>query len=254
VGWNGVALNHLVVGRTITAEDHADRIETVSLEDHSLVSPLRLEPSRKYFTQLKRLTLVIDSPSQLQALHNRHLNVYKSYDIVAIQPTTPELLQKCFRSDLSFDLISFDYKHIMQIRRQLFGQAHDTGVFLEITYADALKEATRKSAISNAIDIVLNCTHKNIIISSEAKNKMELRGPYDVINLGVLYGMNPAIAKNCLTKNATSLLLHGETRKLTHKAALSLHSLNAIPPQQRWQIPDSATDKEITKRKRLDNE
>jgi len=84
---------------------------------------------------------------------------------------------------------------------------------------------SRKSLISNAINLIRLCKGKNIVISSSALTVMDLRGPYDVINMyrqcrvtlfkrmtffrACLFGLNQADAKACLTVNARAVLFHG---------------------------------------------
>lgn len=43
--------------------------------------------------------------------------------------------------------------------------------------------ASRRQLISNAQSLVRVTRGKNIIITSEAQRAMELRGPYDIVNL-----------------------------------------------------------------------
>ena len=46
-----------------------------------------------------------------------------------------------------------------------------------------IDQNARRHLITNAAALVRITKGKNIILSSDAKNAMELRGPYDVINL-----------------------------------------------------------------------
>nr|XP_012310120.1 ribonuclease P protein subunit p30 [Aotus nancymaae] len=42
---------------------------------------------------------------------------------------------------------------------------------------------------------------------------LEIRGPYDVANLGLLFGLSESDAKTAVSTNCRAALLHGETRK-----------------------------------------
>jgi len=53
---------------------------------------------------------------------------------------------------------------------------------------------------------------------------MEVRSPYDVINLGVLFGLSFDIGKKSISSNCNSIVIHGETRK-THKGVLSVKTV-----------------------------
>jgi len=70
---------------------------------------------------------------------------------------------------------------------------------------------------------------KNIILSSDAQKVMELRGPYDVVNLGNLFGMSPDKAKASISKLCQSVVIHAETRK-TYRGMLKVEGIPNLAP------------------------
>jgi len=70
---------------------------------------------------------------------------------------------------------------------------------------------------------------KNIILSSDAQKVMELRGPYDVVNLGNLFGMSPDKAKASISKLCQSVVIHAETRK-TYRGMLKVEGISNLAP------------------------
>jgi len=106
------------------------------------------------------------------------------------------------------------------LKRPSVSQAIARGIHFEITYSTALKDTSNRShLISNAMTLVRATKGKNIIISSEAKVALDIRGPYDIMNLGTLFGMPFDISKRTVSSRCDSALVHGETRK-THKGVL----------------------------------
>lgn len=84
------------------------------------------------------------------------------------------------------------------------------GIMFEICYSPALRDATcRRNLFSNATALIRATAGKNIIISSDAYDYLQLRGPLDVINLSSLFNMNPTQARDALTSNPERALIHG---------------------------------------------
>ncbi|KAL4842060.1 hypothetical protein H8958_022079 [Nasalis larvatus] len=93
-------------------------------------------------------------------------------------------------------------------------KAIDRGLAFELVYSPAIKDSTmRRYTISNALNLMQICKGKNVIISSAAERPLEIRGPYDVANLGLLFGLSESDAKAAVSTSCRAALLHGETRK-----------------------------------------
>ena len=101
-------------------------------------------------------------------------------------------------------------------------QAIERGIHFEIVYSPAIRDNTqRRYIISNAMELVHVSKGKNIIISSEAGHQMDLRGPYDVANLGNLFGMKEEQCKAAVSGNVRAVLYHAEARRSTEKSTIS---------------------------------
>jgi ribonuclease P/MRP protein subunit RPP1 len=62
--------------------------------------------------------------------------------------------------------------------------AVNRNIFFEIKYAQAIKDPDeRKDTITRAHQYHMWGRSKNLIISSEAKQRFDLRSPYDIANL-----------------------------------------------------------------------
>ncbi|XP_059755296.1 ribonuclease P protein subunit p30 isoform X2 [Balaenoptera ricei] len=137
------------------------------------------------------------------------------YDIVAVFPKTEKLFHvACTHLDVDLVCITVAEKLPFYFKRPPINVAIDRGVGFELVYSPAIKDSTmRRYTISNALNLMQVCKGKNVIISSAAERPLEIRGPYDVANLGLLFGLSESDAKAAVSTNCRAVLLHGETRK-----------------------------------------
>jgi len=222
LGYDGIAWNYTLT-RKVKPTDVCP-IQPVELDSKvmigSQVGLLRPKSSPTTFQQKKRLTVHLDDASQVHTL-NASNPALRSYDLIAVRPSSERLFQHAV-SQMDIDIISIDFsqKVPFYLKRPQLGQAIERGIQFEICYAPAVRDsASRKYLISNAMQLLHMTKCKNILIASEAARAMDLRGPYDAINLGVLFGLKQSLAKQCIAAHAQSVLLHAETRR-TLKSAM----------------------------------
>lgn len=114
-----------------------------------------------------------------------------------------------------FSLCNCDGETAILLQKTPISVAIDRDLSFELVYSPAIKDSTvRRYTISNALNLMQICRGKNVIISSAAERPLEIRGPYDVANLGLLFGLTENTAKAAVSTNCRAALLHGETRKL----------------------------------------
>lgn len=77
---------------------------------------------------------------------------------------------------------------------------------------------------------------KNVIISSEALNPIELRGPHDVANLGCLLALNEQQGKTAVKEFPCRAIKSGSGRRLGPFRA-SVISLSDLDPNDAWKVP-----------------
>ena len=137
---------------------------------------------------LRRITVILDDPSQ----NHRLAALTSAYDIVALRPTNEKLLlQAC--KELDCDLISVDLSQRMgyHFKHKTVGLAIQRGIFLEINYSASINDITaRRNLIGNAAALIRATRGRGIVISSEARKALGVRGPFDVINLATLWGLS----------------------------------------------------------------
>ncbi|CAG8538630.1 3081_t:CDS:2, partial [Scutellospora calospora] len=219
LGYHVVAYNHVITGK-------------INPNKMNLIDTSGKKPK---IEQLTRLTYVIEDISQNHGLTQTN-SALASYDILAVHPTNEKtFLNAC--NTLEIDLISLEMGSRLPfyLKHSIVGLAIERGIFFEISYAPAIRDATsRRHLISNAQNLVRVSRGKNIIITSEAQRAMELRGPYDIINLGTIMGMNQAIAKECITTNCRALVIRAATRRDTHRAVVSFKPITSLKSNELW--------------------
>uniref|UniRef100_A0A8C8EK77 Ribonuclease P protein subunit p30 n=1 Tax=Oncorhynchus tshawytscha TaxID=74940 RepID=A0A8C8EK77_ONCTS len=163
---------------------------------------------------LNRLTVVASDPSHFVSLiYCRSLSI--SYDLVAVYPTTEKLFHAaCMTFDVDIICVAVIEKQPFFFKRSPINGAIERGVFFEISYTPAIRDSTmRRYTIANAISLMETCKGKNVIVTSGAEKPLELRGPYDIANLGLLFGLSEGDGKAAISTNCRAVHLHGETRK-----------------------------------------
>uniref|UniRef100_A0A2K6TCY9 Ribonuclease P/MRP subunit p30 n=1 Tax=Saimiri boliviensis boliviensis TaxID=39432 RepID=A0A2K6TCY9_SAIBB len=204
VGSDMKALRGLVETAAHRGQHGPNLREAKALRDENLFSLLELGKSRP-IKILTRLTIIVSDPSHCNVLRATSSRV-RLYDVVAVFPKTEKLFHVIQCSDFVYDLFCLIWK--------LLGFAIDRGLAFELVYSPAIKDSTmRRYTISNALNLMQICKGKNVIISSAAERPLEIRGPYDVANLGLLFGLSESDAKAAVSTNCRAALLHGETRK-----------------------------------------
>ncbi|XP_049615932.1 ribonuclease P protein subunit p30 isoform X2 [Syngnathus scovelli] len=160
---------------------------------------------------LNRLTLVMSELSHWRP----NPTEYADFDLLAVQPTTEKLFHAAC-TQLEVDVISVVVTEKLPFffKRAPVNVAVERGVAFEVSYAAAIRDATmRRYTIANAVNLAQACRGKNVLVTSAATKPLELRGPYDIINLCSLLGLSDDDAKRSVSCICRSLLLHAETRK-----------------------------------------
>lgn len=231
LGFSGVALNHVITG----AMDHSHSCNIRALNLSDLAPPaadvakfhqsvLGVPPGRP-FRQFTRLTVIAESAIQAAAL-NASNPVIRSYDMVAIRPTSQKVFdQAC--THLEVDVISSDFCHRLPFRLKApsVKAAVERGIFFEVTFSGAFADSkVRRELFANAQMLQGLTRGRNIIISSGARRCVDLRGPYDIANMATLFGLSREAAKLCVSRNCEDAVLHGLARKRTYKSAITVET------------------------------
>ncbi|CDF36234.1 unnamed protein product [Chondrus crispus] len=106
------------------------------------------------------------------------------------------------------------------------GMVFTQGIVFEIAYAAGLRDVnSRRFLIANAGAICRATRGKHLIMSSGARSEMELRGPQDIINLGILFDIPQEHSHNAVKKVAGEAVAHGNIRSQTYKGIVRVEKL-----------------------------
>ncbi|KIW65599.1 hypothetical protein PV04_07844 [Phialophora macrospora] len=154
-------------------------------------------------TVLTRLTLTISDATQ----NHRLTQFSPAYNLLALRPTTEKTLQLCCTS-LECDLISLDLSQRLtyNIKFKTVSSALQRGIRFEICYAPAIQASgnseARRNLISGATQLIRATRGRGIVLSSEARNALGVRGAHDVINLAQIWGLGQERGKEALCEEA----------------------------------------------------
>ncbi|KAJ5528045.1 RNase P subunit p30 [Penicillium frequentans] len=184
------------------------------------LTPPPLPPNPpKSLQLLTRLNLTLSDPAQNQRLSN----LTQLYDLVALRPTNEKaLLNAC--TNLECDVISLDLSVRLpyHFKFKMLSAAVSRGVRLEISYGPGVTGSgvdARRNLIGNAMALIRATRGRGIIVSSEARRALNLRAPWDVINLTCVWGLSQERGKEAICE---------EARKVTALAKLKRSSWRGI--------------------------
>lgn len=167
--------------------------------------PIKLPDAPRGMTLLTRLNLTVSDPSQ----NHRLASLQSAYSLVALRPTTDKALQLCCGS-LECDIISLDFSTRLPfiLKFKTVASALQRGVRFEICYSPGIAGGSdaRRNLITGATSLIRATRGRGIIISSEAKNALGCRGPWDIINLAQIWGLNQERGKEALCEEAGKVI------------------------------------------------
>lgn len=141
-------------------------------------------------------------------------------------PTTDQALQHCCQT-FNGDMVCFslDRAHI-SFSRKYYNLAVERKMFFEIRYAPAIIDSNhRRNIIRRSHAYHSYGKSQNIVITSGAASQIELRSPYEVANLGLLFGLSEEQAKCAMAGNCKKLLIRATGRR--HNKAVMVVKVSA---------------------------
>ncbi|XP_064418807.1 ribonuclease P protein subunit p30 isoform X1 [Latimeria chalumnae] len=243
LGYSSVAINHVA--------DFQEKKREIGkpTSPETLFSTLPIvQGTSKPIRVLNRLTLVVSDHSHCNELRATSPRT-RLYDVVAVFPKTEKLFHAaCTSLDVDLICINVTEKQPFPVRRPAVNAAIERGIYFELVYTPAIKDSTmRRYTISNVVNLMQTCKGKNIIISSAAENPLELRGPYDVANLGLLFGLSEQDAKAAVSSNCRAAILHGETRRTAFGVIYTMKKAQVVKNQMEADKDQKQTEQDLEK-------
>eukprot|EP00126_Sphaerothecum_destruens_P015593 Sdes_comp9622_c0_seq1m1102 len=201
------------------------------------LSTCNLSSRQKNFRQLSRLTILLQDSSQTYGLHSGN-SCLSTYDILSVIPENEKVFQIAC-SSLEIDIITFDFsKRIpFYLKFPSVGLAIQRGIHFEITYSASIRDSScRRYFFHNATNLFRVTKGKNILLSSEAQKVLDFRSPYDLANLGLLFGYSSLSESfKTISKNPKAVISHGLSRKV-FKSVLSVQPIKNIHKDDLWKF------------------
>lgn len=219
----------IAICKTHIFKNETEKGKKKKKEDRDILTPLdwnvfpaiqdikKKNPKLKFYS---RITVILDDQNQVHQLSSEAV---QSFDILAVQPTTEKLYRQACKS-LEMDIISLDMSSRLPfyIKFPAVHEAVERGVTFEMNYSTAFGGTTeRTQLLATAIELVAKTKGKNIVISSGAEHELDFRGPYDIVNLGLLFNFKQEQSKAAITKNCRAVLFHAQARKGTERSVIS---------------------------------
>lgn len=143
------------------------------------------------------------------------MSEFKKFHIIAVLPLNQQIFSVCC-TEIEADILTFKshYKAEFKVLRKHYNQCLAHGYHFELLYAPTItNESSRRVMISNAHSLHVVGKSRNVIISSGIKSAVQIRSPYDVINLGLIFGLNQAQSKMAVMQNGRNVYCHAVSRR-----------------------------------------
>ncbi|XP_008182462.1 RNaseP protein p30-like isoform X2 [Acyrthosiphon pisum] len=167
---------------------------------------------------VNRLTVQISNIGQLHRISSSQN--FKSYNILAVEPLNDQVFQDILTSSStsSINIITCNIK--TSITPKQYTIAMEKNIYFEVSYAPMLvNHIARQDTLSLAHLFHMKGKSKNVIVSSGAVNKLDIRNPHDVMNLGILLGLSRKQSKESITQGCYSIILQ-RWKKKNDKSAI----------------------------------
>jgi len=130
------------------------------------------------------------------------------------------------------------------------------GIRFEMCYSGGVMGATteaRRNLISGATALIRATRGRGIIISSEAKSGLELRGPWDVVNLAAVWGLSQERGKEAVCEEARKVVRLARLKRQSFRGVVDVIYGGAAPKQDQAQ-KEKIIVTNVRKRKNFEEE
>ncbi|KAI5413315.1 protein GAMETOPHYTE DEFECTIVE 1 [Lathyrus oleraceus] len=237
LGYTGIAYNRTMKG--VMSDKHRCSISPLSLTTLLNIVPFLSSSAKLHrdllgvqsstpFRQYTRLTVCVENPLQGNALNDGN-PILKTYDLVAVKPLNQTAFDvACER--MAIDIISIDFsaKLPFRLKQSMVKMATQRGVVFEVSYSGLIADVQLRRQLISGAKLLIDWTRgRDIVFSSAAPSVNELRGPCDVANLLLLFGLSKQEAKASISNNCRVLLANALRRKRFHKEAIRVEVLSS---------------------------
>nr|XP_023028626.1 ribonuclease P protein subunit p30-like [Leptinotarsa decemlineata] len=198
----------------------------------------------KNFTVLNRLTVSFANQESLHKI-TKSPN-YKKFHIIAAAPTTHTAFAFTCGS-FEADIFTFnpENKFGLRLGRKFYNQLIDRGYHFELQYSHAIKDSTSRKNLIHASHLFHSFgKSKNVFFSSGADCPMYIRSPYDIVNLGFIFGLNELQCKNAISHCPRKVVVTSVGRR-HGKSVMFVENIDRDTEQDVMMLENSEEEVEI---------
>jgi len=197
--------------------------------------------ARAPWAQLSRITVALPQGTAREAADcfardAQSLAVLASYDLVAAQPGSAEAMLECARSG-AVDIIDLDAaggRAPFALAQADVEAVLAAGVVFELPYAPSVRDAgCRRHSAANAAALLRLTRGRGVVLTSQARAPLELRGAREAAAVAGSWGMTRAQARAALALGGAGVraaLAHAEARLSRARGGVSLHAGAPLAP------------------------
>lgn len=263
LGYSTLALNVHVNQKDLVTKNNKQQQQSKKADGKPVLFDFPEPPSLSFLNSSEKAGNGSKAPLVLTRLtltfhNNDFLTIYnnsksaKSFDILALRPTSTAALQNLLKAGFRADIISFDPEEStgqderdkydgVRWTRKLYMECVEKHMFFEILYGPCIRDqearlrSIRQAHVYHAVG-----RSKNIILSSSASDLLDFRGPHDVANLGRIFGLNEEQGLGAVSSTAIQAVKAASGRKLGPYRAII--QTGTLPLGERWKAPPRDPD------------
>ena len=184
-----------------------------AIKERSLC-PDKAQMSMNSFRQLRRVTVTVDEMTDALTLNLANESLH-DFDIIAARPGNQRVFQYlCSTAEIDIISIDFAHRNNLSMNKKLLDEAVRRGIHFELQYAAFLHSPAIRREMLNTTQVMLQFLRgRNVIITSAADSANQLRGPFDVMNLGAVLGISEENAGRAISQNCSLVLKHAAKRR-----------------------------------------
>jgi RNase P/RNase MRP subunit p30 len=205
----------------------------------------RCRQTNRKFRLYSRLNVIVHDNQSLHYL--KRAEVQQHFDLISLQPATRDILLYLLSSTtIQHELLVLDPSdpELLPFPSKLMRAAADRGITFELIYNNALRDPfERRNLLAFGRALALNIFKRgqSIVFSSNATNSLQIRSPYDMMEIGQLFGFNEEISKKMINENPMNVLARSFSRRETVQGTVWLET-TTDDKQQTIVKPFVATD------------
>jgi RNase P/RNase MRP subunit p30 len=188
----------------------------------------RCRQTNRKFRLYSRLNVIVHDNQSLHYL--KRAEVQQHFDLISLQPATRDiLLYLLSATTIQHELLVLDPSdpEILPFPSKLMRAAAERGIAFELIYGNALRDPFERRnllAFGRSLGTNIFKRGQSIVFSSNATNPLQIRSPYDMMEIGQLFGFNEEISKKMVNENPMDVLARSFSRRKTVQGTVWLET------------------------------